>query len=77
MSDPAQLTDDIWQDFNRLWCTSRSTVLMEYAKINVDLRWAPDLRFGRLWSAGWTGTVTVKDIVGRNIAVTKGKGTWT
>eukprot|EP01127_Copromyxa_protea_P014576 TRINITY_DN4098_c0_g1_i1.p1 TRINITY_DN4098_c0_g1~~TRINITY_DN4098_c0_g1_i1.p1 ORF type:complete len:1328 (+),score=290.97 TRINITY_DN4098_c0_g1_i1:798-4781(+) len=71
-NEPPQLTDKIWDSFNRLWCTSRSSVLLEYAKSNVDLRWAPDLRYGRLYSQDWTGTISVKDIVGRTIGIMRG-----
>ena len=84
--EPEQITDDLWATYNRIWCTSRLPVLLEYAKLNVDLRWAPDLRHGSLfhqvWNSkmiiiisfqDWFGTVTIKDVVGRNLLV-KGRG---
>lgn len=61
------ISDEIWGRHNRIWCTSRFQVLAEYAKTQVGLLWAPELRYGSLGQTTWKGTVTIKDLTGRKI----------
>lgn len=67
LSDQTLISDGIWSRFSRIWCTSRPQVLFEYCKTQVGLLWAPELRHGTLDNLSWKGTVTIKDLAGRNI----------
>eukprot|EP01124_Arcella_intermedia_P007436 TRINITY_DN1454_c0_g1_i1.p1 TRINITY_DN1454_c0_g1~~TRINITY_DN1454_c0_g1_i1.p1 ORF type:complete len:755 (-),score=154.98 TRINITY_DN1454_c0_g1_i1:161-2425(-) len=70
-----EISDQLYEKYDRVWVTGRPDVLKGYTRM-FFLQWAPDLRMGDALSGKttWEGTVTVIDIIARNLVAQSSKG---